>query len=155
MGNEKKRRRRLALPAVRDSAGALAFLAFSNIGENLVYYWSPTEREEAGATAVGASIRLGGMVAPGSIEYGEGLSLKFRVTDGAKDVAVYAETVPPSMFRESIGVVVERTMMTDGVFQTNRLMVKHDNEYRPPTDHDSRDMKELMKSMQLEEGYGE
>ena len=56
------------------------------------------------------------------------------------------------MFREGIGVVVEGTMGTDRTFQTQRLMVKHDNEYRVPEDHDPRTMKELMQSLQFEEG---
>ncbi len=152
MNSELKRRRILAVVAVAIAGGALAFLAMGGIGENLVYYWSPTELTEAGDKAIGASIRLGGLVVPGSIEYGDGLALKFRVTDGQEEVAVFAEAVPPAMFREEIGVVVEGTMTREGVFQTNRLMVKHDNEYKAPEDHDPRSMQELMESLQFEEG---
>ncbi len=151
MNTEKRNRRLLAVLAVAISAGALGFLAFSGIGDNLVYYWSPSELHEAGDKARGATIRLGGLVAPGSIQYGEGLALNFRVTDGVGEVAVAANTVPPAMFRENIGVVLEGTMGDDGVFQTNRLMIKHDNEYRPPHELDPREMKELMKTMQFEE----
>jgi cytochrome c-type biogenesis protein CcmE len=154
MSNEQKRRRLLAVTAVLIAGGALTFLAFSGIGENLVYYWSPSELRDAGPKAVGASIRLGGLVVPGSIEYGEGLSLNFRVSDGEHEVPVFAEATPPAMFRENIGVVVEGTMGTDGLFKTNRLMVKHDNEYRPPEEGDGRTTKELMESMQFEEGKG-
>lgn len=154
MTTERNKRRALAVAAVLISGGALAFLAFSGIGESLVYYWNPTELKAAGPKAVGASIRLGGLVMPGSIEYGDGLTLRFRVTDGENEVPVYANAVPPAMFRESIGVVVEGTMSADGVFQTNRLMVKHDNEYRPPGEADSRDMKELVKSLDMDGDYG-
>lgn len=150
MTTEQKRRRLLAVTAILVSGGALAFLAFSGIGENLVYYWSPTELRDAGAKAVGASIRLGGLVAPGSIQYGDGLTLSFVVTDGEQEVPVVATAVPPAMFRESIGVVVEGTMGDDGKFHTNRLMVKHDNQYKPPGADDSRDMKELMQSLEPE-----
>lgn len=152
MNSEQKRRRILAIVAVAIAGGALAFLAMGGIGENLVYYWSPTELVGAGNKAIGASIRLGGLVVPGSIEYGDGLNLHFEVTDGDNVVKVAAETVPPAMFREMIGVVVEGTMTPEGIFKTNRLMVKHDNEYRVPEDHDPRTMKELMKSLQFEEG---
>lgn len=150
MTTEQKRRRLLAVAALLVSGGALAFLAFSGIGENLVYYWSPTELRDAGPKAVGASIRLGGLVAPGSIQYGDGLTLSFVVTDGDQQVPVVATAVPPAMFRESIGVVVEGTMGDDGKFHTNRLMVKHDNQYKPPGADDSRDMKELMQSLEPE-----
>ena len=36
------------------------------------------------------------------------------------------------MFREGIGVVVEGTFDKSQVFSSNRLMVNHSNEYRPP-----------------------
>ncbi len=36
------------------------------------------------------------------------------------------------MFREGIGVVVEGTFDATQVFKTNRLMINHSNEYRPP-----------------------
>jgi hypothetical protein len=47
-------------------------------------------------------------------------------------VHVRANGVPPQMFREGIGVVVEGTMTPDGHFEGNRLMVSHDNEYQAP-----------------------
>ncbi len=40
--------------------------------------------------------------------------------------------VPPQMFREGIGVVVEGTFDKSQVFSSNRLMVNHSNEYRAP-----------------------
>ena len=43
-------------------------------------------------------------------------------------------SVPPQMFREGIGVVVEGTVAKDGVFESHRLMVSHGNEYRAPGD---------------------
>jgi cytochrome c-type biogenesis protein CcmE len=151
MSSEKNRRRIFAVVALAIAGGALTFLALGGIGENLVYYWSPTELLNAGDDAVGASIRLGGLVAPGSIIYGDGLNLKFTVTDGEHEVKVSANAVPPAMFRESIGVVVEGTMTPEGNFHTNRLMVKHDNQYQAPEGDDERTVEELMTSLQFEE----
>ena len=150
--NERRRRLVITLVAVAISAGVLGYLAFGGIGENLVYYWSPTELKASGDRAVGASIRLGGLVEPGSIEReADGLTLRFAVTDGEESVRVAAETVPPAMFREGIGVVVEGTLRDDGWFETHRLMVKHDNEYAAPGEEQELDIKELMKSMQFDE----
>ena len=152
MSRERKRRRLLAVAALLVVVGVMGYIAFGGIGENLVYYWSPSELKEAGARAHGASVRLGGLVEPGSIErQDDGLTMRFAVTDGTTSVPVVAETVPPAMFREGIGVVVEGTLARDGEFQTQRLMVKHDNEYRAPEDFKQEDMKELMKSLQFEE----
>ena len=152
MSRDRKRRRLLAVITVLVAVGVMAYLAFGGIGENLVYYWSPSELRDAGARAYGASVRLGGLVEPGTIErHEDGLTMRFAVTDGQASVPVVAETVPPAMFREGIGVVVEGTLMREGHFQTQRLMVKHDNEYRAPEDFKQEDMKDLMKSLQFEE----
>ena len=150
--SERRRRVVITLVALLVAGGVLAYIAFGGLGENLVYYWSPTELRASGDRAIGASIRLGGLVEPGSIEReADGLTLHFAVTDGDNSVPVAAHTVPPAMFREGIGVVVEGTMRDDGWFETRRLMVKHDNEYKAPTEGEDLDMEKLMKSMQFDE----
>ena len=53
--------------------------------------------------------------------------------------------VPPQLFRDRIGVVVEGTLAKDGTFEGQRLMVSHDNKYRAPADKNV-DIKELMRS---------
>jgi len=55
--------------------------------------------------------------------------------------------VPPQLFRDRIGVVVEGTMTAQGAFESRRLMVSHDNKYRAPADKDV-DLKMLMRSTQ-------
>ena len=143
-------RRWLVLGAVLAAGGAFAFLGFANLGEDLVYYWSPTELREAGDKAQRASIRLGGLVVAGSVvEDPDGLTLDFVVTDGTTSVPVRARTVPPAMFREGVGVVLEGTLAADGSFETTRLMIKHDNEYSAPGEDTPKSMDELMKSMRF------
>jgi cytochrome c-type biogenesis protein CcmE len=127
---------------------AFVVITYGGIGENLVYYWGPSDLRAAGEKAIGATIRLGGQVAEGSVEHGQGASrLEFDVVDGAATVHVKASGVPPQMFREGIGVVVEGTMTRAGHFEAHRLMVSHDNEYRAPDDPRA-DIKALMKTTQ-------
>ncbi len=138
------------------AVAGLAFLLITagGIGSNLVYYWGPSEVKAAGPKAVGATIRLGGLVAPGSIQQGQGSGLAFDVTDGKQKVHVRSQGVPPQMFRERIGVVVEGTMTKDGYFDCHRLMVSHSNEYRAPDskeDVEKLDMRKLMRSLQEED----
>ena len=129
------------------AAGALAFISFGNIGENLVYYWNPTEVVEAGDAAYGATIRLGGVVKEGSLEWKtESNDLYFKVEDDKHTVTVHATGAPPQMFREGIGVLVEGTMVKGGVFESDRLMVKHSNEYRAP--EEGKDSKDLYKTVE-------
>jgi len=152
MSKERTRRRILAVTALIISAGVMAFLAFGGIGDNLVYYWSPSELKASGEDAVGASIRLGGVVEPGSIVRSpDGLKLEFAVTDGEASVPISTTSVPPAMFREGVGVVVEGTIGQNGTFETHRLLVKHDNQYQAPEDGEDLDMQEMMQSMQFEE----
>lgn len=137
MSDTTNRNRVLALGAILVAMGALAFIAFGNIGENLVYYWTPTELLAAGPKAYGPTIRLGGLVARGSLAPGQTKPpVTFKVVDspveGAPTVTVTTEEIPPQMFREGIGVVVEGTYDKSGVFKGSRLMVKHDNQYRVP-----------------------
>jgi cytochrome c-type biogenesis protein CcmE len=152
MANPSRRKAILAI-GIAAIAAVLVFLAVGGIGENLVYYWSPSELVSAGDEAYGATVRLGGLVAPGSVVRGaDGLELEFAVTDGTENVPVHARAVPPAMFREGIGVVVEGRLSQDGIFETKRLMVKHDNQYQPPSEGDGRSMEELVETMQLEVG---
>ena len=131
------RNRLIAIAAVLLAGGARGFIAFGNIGKNLVYYWSPGEMLGKGERAYGTTIRLGGVVQRGSIQWDpQHTRLTFKVADGAgpgaTSVLVSSTEVPPQMFREGIGVVVEGTYDRSGVFTSHRLMVNHSNEYRPP-----------------------
>ena len=151
MSDNSARRKAILALAVAAIAAIMIFLAVGGIGENLVYYWSPSELVSAGDKAYGATVRLGGLVAPGSVSRGaDGLELEFAVTDGEALVPVHARAVPPAMFREGIGVVVEGSLEKDGVFETKRLMVKHDNQYQPPGEGDDRSLEELVQTMKLE-----
>jgi cytochrome c-type biogenesis protein CcmE len=111
------------------------YLAWGGLGDNLVYFLTPTELAERGDDALDTPIRLGGMVAPGTLEWNaEALDLTFRLTDNAHTYDVHSSGAPPQMFREGIGVVVEGTLKDDGAFHATNLMVKHSNEYRAPAE---------------------
>lgn len=115
---------------------ALGYISMGDIEENLVYYWDAQELLHKGDAAHGATVRLGGVVQRGSMQWDEsGLRVNFRVglapEPGTQAVAVAFTGAPPQMFREGMGVVVEGKY--DGtLFRADRLMVKHSNEYRPP-----------------------
>jgi cytochrome c-type biogenesis protein CcmE len=144
--------RLVALAALGVALVAFLAITVGGIGENLVYYWGPKDVKAAGDKAVGATIRLGGQVAVGSVKWeGGGSDLEFDVTDGTAVVHVVSKGVPPQLFRDRIGVVVEGTMTRGGHFESRRLMISHDNQYRTPEDKNV-DIKTLMRSTQgLEE----
>lgn len=135
-----------ALGALGVAGLAFLAIAFGGIGSNLVYYWGPAELQAAGDKAIGATIRLGGLVVEGSVVRAAGASgVEFDVVD-RKGVKVHVKSagVPPQMFREKIGVVVEGTMTRAGHFESHRLMVSHSNEYRVPGEEYQDDVKKIM-----------
>jgi cytochrome c-type biogenesis protein CcmE len=137
-----------AVGALLVAVAAFLVITVSGIGENLVYYWAPADIAANGDKAVGATIRLGGMVVEGSIKGGvDGSALEFDVTDHTSTVHVKSSGVPPQMFREGIGVVVEGTMTEAGYFESSRLMVSHGNEYRAPHEGDNYDPEKLIKTV--------
>jgi cytochrome c-type biogenesis protein CcmE len=131
------RNRLVAIVALLLAGAGLAYVSFGNLGENLVYFWTPKEALAQGQNAVGATIRLGGVVRPDSVKWDAASTrLEFLLAEdhtlGSVAVPVVARTVPPQMFRAGIGVVVEGTMDAKGTFSSDRLLVNHSNEYRAP-----------------------
>jgi len=139
-----------ALGALAVAGAAFGVITWGGIGRNLVYYWGPSDIKRVGDKAVGATIRMGGLVAPDSIVRGEGASsLEFDVIDRQGGlIHVKSTGMPPQLFREKIGVVVEGTMTKAGYFQCHRLMVSHNNEYRAPGEGEKADVKDLMRTTQ-------
>jgi len=138
------RNRLIAVGALLVAGAALTFVAFGNIGKNLVFYWTPGEMLAQGSKAYGPTIRLGGIVQPGSLKWDAAHThLSFRVADSDKPAApsvlVKSMETPPQMFRERIGVVVEGNFDRSQTFTSSRLMVNHSNEYRPPKPGDGPD----------------
>ena len=149
----KRSSRWFMLGAFLVAGAAFIVIAWGGINKNLVYYWTPSDLFANGDKAYGATIRLGGMVTAGSIKNKAGVSgVEFDVHDAGKTVHVKSSGVPPQMFREGIGVVVEGTMVKGGYFQCNRLMVSHSNEYRAPKSGHPIDRKELERLMKSTEG---
>ena len=113
----------------------LGYLAFSSVGNALVYYLTPTELLARGEAAVGETVRLGGLVEAGTVS-GAATDLTFVVTDGESRIEVHSTVAPTRSFREGSGAVVEGALGTDGVFEATRVIVKHDENYEVPASGD-------------------
>ncbi len=151
--NQMRNRTRLfMIGAFVVAAAAFAVIAASGINKNLVYYWTPSDLRASGDKAYGATIRLGGMVGKGSIQKYGTSGVEFDVKDATQVVRVKSSGVPPQLFRENIGVVVEGPMKRGGYFESSRLMVSHNNEYKAPEKGHPMDEKELKKLMKSTEG---
>jgi cytochrome c-type biogenesis protein CcmE len=126
-----RKQRRLAMIAGGVSVLAVAvLLVLFEMKDSIVFFNSPTDVVEK-HVAPGARIRLGGLVAPGSLSKGEALAVRFQVTDGNHAIAVTYQGVLPDLFREGQGVVAEGTLDGAGVFKADNVLAKHDETYMP------------------------
>ena len=113
--------------------GGFGYLIWGGLGNNLVYFLTPSELLARGDAAYETPVRLGGQVVPGSIQWdADALDLQFRVTDGMDTLLVQSSGAPPAMFKDTMGVVVEGSFEREGVFRSTNLMVQHSNEYKAP-----------------------
>jgi len=130
----------------------VAALSISNLKftDNVVYFYTPQEAYAKAADIKDETIKVGGMVKVGTIKWKpEELQLNFIMTDmQGIDIEVAHKGTPPDMFKESAGVVVEGRIDGDGKkMVSQRLMVKHSEEYKTPDAHHSIDKELLEKSM--------
>jgi cytochrome c-type biogenesis protein CcmE len=144
------RRQIFSAAAVLTIAGAIAYVLWGGLEQNLVYFVTPTELLAKGSKAVGNPLRLGGVVVEGTVHQEDNV-LNFSIKDDKTQVPVTSTKTPPQMFHEGIGVVVEGALQADGRFNAERLMVKHGNEYRPPKEGEM--PQEIYKSLQKEKGF--
>jgi cytochrome c-type biogenesis protein CcmE len=126
-------RSKSAIVAVLVVVAAFAWLLYGNLDKNIVFFLTPQELLAKGADAYDVSVRLGGQVKPGTVNWDpKTLDLRFVMTDGKGDVSIRSKGAPPQMFHDGMGVVVEGRYDRSGLFQATNLLVKHSNQYRPP-----------------------
>jgi cytochrome c-type biogenesis protein CcmE len=78
---------------------------------------------------------MGGMVVQGSLHKNlKNLTYQFELTDGTTTFPVFFKGVPPDLFTEGKGAVVEGRIGSDGVFHATTIMAKHAEEYSPHPD---------------------
>ncbi|MFS0735653.1 cytochrome c maturation protein CcmE [Sphingomonas sp. 1P06PA] len=127
----KHQRLTLALLALVAIVGA-GFLALSGLRDNASLFYTPTDAKRDHVEP-GRAVRLGGMVADKSIERdGDGLTVRFVVTDGRETVPVTFTGIVPDLFKEKSGVVAEGSFAADGRFVATNILAKHDERYMPP-----------------------
>ncbi|MHA6722618.1 cytochrome c maturation protein CcmE [Sphingomonas sp. RS2018] len=127
----KHQRLTLVLLALAAVVGA-GLLALSALKDQAAFFYSPSDIIRD-APVPGQRIRLGGMVAAGSVaRAADGVTTRFTVTDNARTVPVTYRGIVPDLFREGSGVVAEGALAAGGVFVADTILAKHDERYMPP-----------------------
>jgi len=124
-------RRRFIFIAIAAPVLALAAaLTLWAMREQVTYFYSPSDVARS-TIAPGATVRLGGLVEPGSVSRGHDGANQFSVTDGGASVVVTYQGDLPDLFREGQGVVVQGVFAPDGGFTASQVLAKHDETYMP------------------------
>ena len=110
--------------------GIAAALVLNAFQSNVVFFFTPTQ-VAAGEAPKGRAFRVGGLVKTGTVKRSD-LTIRFIVTDTAKDIPVAYTGILPDLFREGKGVVAQGKIADDGVFVASEVLAKHDENYMPP-----------------------
>ena len=126
-----RKQRRLALigAAAVVLAIATALVLFA-LKDSIVFFNSPSDII-AKQIKSGTRLRLGGLVAPGSMVRDNQLDMHFEVTDGNRSIKVAYHGILPDLFREGQGVVAEGVLEPGGDFRAETVLAKHDERYMP------------------------
>jgi cytochrome c-type biogenesis protein CcmE len=114
---------------------ALFYIVYGGMQEAIVYFVTPSELKATESASADKFWRMGGMVVAGSLQKDvKSLTYRFELTDGNASFPVFFRGVPPDLFTEGKGAVVEGRIGADGVFQATTIMAKHAEEYSPHLD---------------------
>jgi cytochrome c-type biogenesis protein CcmE len=114
------------------SLSIAAYLVASAFRKNLVFFFSPTQ-VAAKEAPIDRTFRIGGLVQEGTLKRdNDGLTVRFTVTDTAASIPVVYKGILPDLFKEGRGCVAQGKIGTDGVFQAEQVLAKHDENYMPP-----------------------
>ncbi len=112
--------------------GFATTLVLNAFRSNLVFFFTPTQIAD-GEAPMGKNFRVGGLVEPDSLKrQGDGTTITFRVTDGAKTIMVSYKGILPDLFKEGRGIVAQGSVQSDGSFRASEVLAKHDENYMPP-----------------------
>jgi cytochrome c-type biogenesis protein CcmE len=110
--------------------GVAVGLALYALRDNVVFFYGPTEVAEK-AVPPGTRLRIGGLIAEGSIVKAADEKVTFAITDMKTTVHVSYTGPLPDLFREGQGVVAEGVLEAPGQFRADKVLAKHDEKYMP------------------------
>ena len=127
----RKQRLIVVLFAVVFSSAAIGLVVYALRG-NINLFYPPTD-VAAGKAPIGQPIRVGGMVAAGSVQRSDqSLAVNFVLTDFESSVPVVYEGILPDLFDEGQGAVASGKLNAQGVLLADEVLAKHDENYMPP-----------------------
>ena len=113
--------------------GSVGYLMASGIKQTGQYFFTPTELSQRIAGDHGlydVGMKVGARVVPGSVTREVATqTLRFRISDGSATYPVIFHGLPPDTFTDSVEVVVEGRLQTDGVIHATDVLAKCGSRY--------------------------
>ena len=127
----RKKRLGLIVLMVAGVATGVGF-ALKSMNENIMFFFTPSE-VAGGKAPADKLFRMGGMVVAGSVQRpGDGLTVRFDLTDNEQQVTVKYAGILPDLFREGQGIIANGKLDASGEFVAEEVLAKHDETYMPP-----------------------
>jgi cytochrome c-type biogenesis protein CcmE len=125
-------KRRAIIAAAVCAAAIITIIVLAVVlSRNVVYFRTVSEAVAQRSSEGDNRLRVAGAVVPGTIaEARQGV--RFEVTDGKATIPVVHRGDPPGLFKEGAPVVCEGTWGRGAAFDSDRILIKHGNEYKPP-----------------------
>ena len=125
-----KKQRRIQIIGVAVVALVLSTALIGYAMRDGINFFRAPSQVIAEPPAPGEVFRIGGLVASGSLQRGQGETIRFDVTDGGASVPVVFSGVLPDLFGEDQGMVGTGRYV-NGVFEATEILAKHDETYMP------------------------
>jgi cytochrome c-type biogenesis protein CcmE len=134
----------VAAPILAAAVGLSLYASQSAI----TFFYGPSDAK-AQHVPVGQTVRIGGLVQPGSVIKASDGEVRFAIADHAGSVPASFRGELPDLFREGQGVVAQGEFDAKGVFVAKQVLAKHDEKYMPKEVVDA-----LKKSGEWQKGDG-
>ena len=130
--NPKRRKLLFTVIFIVLGTGTAVGLVLAAFQQNLLYFYSPLQVMN-GEAPTSRNFRIGGLVVNGSVKRDpNSLAVRFGLTDTVDTITVTYDGVLPDLFREGQGIIANGKLLSNGTFQANEVLAKHDEKYMPP-----------------------
>lgn len=136
--NPRRKARLWGIAAIIGGVSLATGLVLYALSQNIDLFYTPSELingkgKELAKPQLGQTLRLGGMVVPGSVKRDpQSLVVTFQVVDRGPLATVTYDGILPDLFREGQGIVARGVLVAPDRVEASEVLAKHDEEYMPP-----------------------
>jgi cytochrome c-type biogenesis protein CcmE len=128
--SRRKRRAIIAAGVCVAAIVAIVVLAVA-LSQNVVFFRTVSEAVDKRPSEQDDRLRVAGAVVPGTIAETRN-GVRFEITDGKATIPIVHRGDAPGLFKDGAPVVCEGRWSKGAAFDSDRILIKHGSEYKPP-----------------------